>query len=33
MQVGERNLAVTANVHSHMLTDERELDDEELLPA
>lgn len=25
-QVGQRNLAVTANVYSHVLTDEAELD-------
>jgi hypothetical protein len=25
-QVGQRNLAVTANVYSHVLTDETELD-------
>ena len=32
-QVGQRNLAVTANVYSHVLADERELDYAELLAA
>ena len=30
-QVGQRNLAVTANTYSHVLTDERELDYEGML--
>jgi integrase len=30
-QVGQRNLAVTANTYTHVLTDERELDYDELL--
>jgi integrase len=32
-QVGQRNLAVTANVYSHVLTDERELDYAGMLAA
>jgi integrase len=31
-QVGQRNLAVTANTYTHVLTDETELDYEALLP-
>ena len=29
--VGQRNLAVTANTYTHVLADERELDDAKLL--
>ena len=31
-QVGQRNIAITANVHSHVMLDEGELDYATLLP-